>query len=79
MEIDWNACAAIEVVLGKLSGQPAIRGTRVRPEDLILNRGEGLFWLVENFGIPAETVNGVLAFYDRHKRHRVDQARLATT
>ena len=38
MAIDWTACTAIETVPGKLSGSPVVRGTRVRPEDLVVNR-----------------------------------------
>jgi uncharacterized protein (DUF433 family) len=63
--IDWKACAAIETVPAKLSGQPVIRGTRVRPIDLIVNRDEGMPWLVANFGIPEDTVRAVFAFYDQ--------------
>ena len=70
MGIDWRECAAVETVPGKVSGAPVIRGTRVRPEDLVVNRSEGLPWLVENFGIPAETVRAVFAFYDQYKRAR---------
>ena len=67
VEIDWRECAEVEVVPGKLSGWPVIKGSRVRPEDLIVNRDEGLEWLAENHGLPLETVREVLAFYDRKK------------
>lgn len=70
MAIDRKACAAIETVPGKLSGRPVIRGTRVRPEDLVVNRSEGAAWLSENFGVPVETIHTVLAFHDRHSRAR---------
>jgi uncharacterized protein (DUF433 family) len=66
MAIDWKDCAAIETVPDKLSGRPVIRGTRVRPQDLVINRAEEEAWLVENFAIPAERVRAVLAFHDRH-------------
>ena len=66
-EIDWSKCADVESVPGKVSGAPVIKGSRVRPEDLIVNRTEGEAWLAENYELSIETVREVLTFYDRHK------------
>lgn len=71
MPFDWTNCAAVERVPGKLSGAPVIRGTRVRPEDILINRAEGIPWLVENFGVPTETIQVILAFHDHHRKVRV--------
>jgi uncharacterized protein (DUF433 family) len=65
--MNWTDCDAIEVVPGKMAGQPVIRGTRVRPEDLLINRDEGLPWLAENYSIPQETIREVFACYDRRQ------------
>jgi uncharacterized protein (DUF433 family) len=70
MKIDWKACAAVETVPEKMSGQPVIRGTRVRPEDLLINRDQGVEWLARGHGIPADTIREVLGFYDAHKNVR---------
>ena len=43
-----------------------IQGSRVRPEDVVINRAEGEAWLAENYELPIETVCEVLR-YDRHK------------
>ena len=67
MKLNWTECAAMETV-GKMAGQPVIRDTHVRPQDLLVNREEGLAWLSENFSIPVETIREVLAFHDRHRR-----------
>ena len=48
-------------------GEPVIKGSRVRPDDLIINRAEGEAWLAENYDLPITTVREVLRFYDRHK------------
>ena len=72
--VNWTACVEIETVPGKMSGQPVIRGTRVRPQDLLVNREEGLDWLAENFSIPKETIRRVFAFHDRHQRARASAA-----
>jgi len=67
VRINWKECAAVETVPGKVSGAPVIKGSRVRPEDLIVNRTEGEAWLAENYELSIETVREVLTFYDRHK------------
>jgi uncharacterized protein (DUF433 family) len=70
--IDWTECALIETVPGKRGGKPVIKGTRLRAEDLLTNREQGIEWLVENHGrITPDTVRAVFDFHDRHKRARV--------
>jgi uncharacterized protein (DUF433 family) len=55
--IDWTECALIETVPGKRGGKPVIKGTWLRPEDLLPNREQGIEWLVENHGgITPDTV-----------------------
>jgi uncharacterized protein (DUF433 family) len=63
----WKECTAVEIVPGRVAGAPVIKGTRVRPDDLIVNRAEGEAWLAENHELPIATVREVLRFYDRHK------------
>jgi uncharacterized protein (DUF433 family) len=68
--IDWTECALIETVPGKMVGQLVLRGTRVRPRDLLINREEGVGWLARNQGIEPETIRKLFAFYDAHKSAR---------
>jgi uncharacterized protein (DUF433 family) len=68
--IDWTECTLIETVPGKMSGVPVLRGTRVQPEDLLVNRDEGIAWLVENFDIPADVIPRLFAFHDQHQAAR---------
>jgi uncharacterized protein (DUF433 family) len=68
--IDWTECTLIETVPGKMSGAPVLRGTRVRPEDLLVNRDEGIDWLVENFDIPPDVIRLLFAFHDQHQAAR---------
>ena len=67
IRMNWKECAVVETAPGRMSGAPVIEGSRVRPEDLIVNRAEGEAWLAENYELPIETVREVLRFYDRHK------------
>jgi uncharacterized protein (DUF433 family) len=65
--MDWKKCAVVETVPGRVSGEPVIKGSRVRPDDVVVNRAEGEAWLAENYSLPVEAVREVLRFYDRHK------------
>lgn len=64
---DWTDCPLIERVPGKLGGAPVIRRSRVRPDDLLVNREEGEEWLADAYRLPPGTVRQVLAFYDQHQ------------
>ena len=65
--VDWTDCPLIERVPGKLSGAPVIRHSRVRPDDLLVNRVEGEEWLADAYRLPSGTVRQVLTFYDRYE------------
>jgi uncharacterized protein (DUF433 family) len=43
-----------------------LRGTRLRPQDLLINRDEGIDWLSRNHGVAPETVRALFTFYDAH-------------
>jgi uncharacterized protein (DUF433 family) len=36
--MDWTKCSAVETVPGRMGGQPVVKDSRVRPEDLLVNR-----------------------------------------
>ena len=65
--MDWTDCPVIERVPGRLSGVPVLKGSRVRPSDLLLNMIEGPEWLAEAHQLPLEQVKTVLAFYKQHQ------------
>jgi len=68
VSIDWTACPAVETVPGRLSGRPVVRASRVPPDFLVDNRDEGAEWLAENYDLPIESVQEILAFYDRWRK-----------
>lgn len=65
--VDWTDCPLIERMPGKLGGVPVIRHSRVRPDDLLINRGEGEEWLTGAYRLPLDTVRQVLTFFDQHE------------
>lgn len=66
--MDWTDCVEIERVPGRLSGEPVLKGSRVRPSDLLLNAGEGAEWLADAHQLPLAQVRAVLAFHRQHGR-----------
>ena len=67
IRMNWKECAAVETVPGRVSGAPVNKGSRVRPDDLVVNRAEGEAWLAKNYDLRIEAVREVLSFYDQHK------------
>ena len=56
--MDWRDCPLGEVVPGKLSGVPILKGTRVEN----FEEGSPAEQISENFAIPETTIRPVLAF-----------------
>lgn len=68
--MDWTACSEVEVVPGKMNGEPVIKGTRVLADTIVSNYESGV--PVEEIEgnyphIPEETIRRVLAFHERHQ------------
>lgn len=62
--IDWTDCPRVEVVLGKVSGVPILKGTRVPADSIVENYEDGspVEELSENFAIPETTIRKLLTF-----------------
>lgn len=50
-DVDWTVCELIEVVPGKVSGLPIVRGTRILPDAIVdsYDLGETIEELSEGF------------------------------
>ena len=62
--MDWSSCALVEVVPGKVSGVPILKGTRM-PAGAVLENylsGSPPEEIAENFEIPERSVRAVLAY-----------------
>jgi len=63
--MDWSGCELVEVVAGKVSGAPLVKGTRI-PADFLLDHlksGASLDEITEAFpSLPAETLRNVLRY-----------------
>ena len=67
--MDWTDCPLVEVVPGKVSGQPVIRGSRVQAETVreSAELGETPAEIAYNYDLNVNDVLGVLAYVERQK------------
>ena len=62
--IDWSGCKVVEVIPGKVSGVPILRGSRV-PADQVLENydsGESVEDIAYNFDLKPDDIRAVLAY-----------------
>jgi len=63
--MDWSNCELVEVIEGKVSGKPIVKGTRV-PADVIVSNflaGSPVDEVAENYpGVPREKIMRLLEF-----------------
>ncbi len=67
--VDWSGCPIVEVVPGKVSGAPVIRGSRVPADQVIENHdaGESPEDIAYNFDLNLEDIRAVLAYAASHQ------------
>jgi uncharacterized protein (DUF433 family) len=63
--MDWTGCELVEVIPGKVSGRPLVKGTRI-PADVIVENfeaGSPVEEIVENYpSLSMETVKTLVSF-----------------
>ena len=69
--MDWSGCDLVEVIPGKVSGAPLIKGTRI-PADAILGNfeaGSPIEEIAENYpSASIEVIQKLLAYAREHGR-----------
>jgi uncharacterized protein (DUF433 family) len=72
--MDWSGCNVVEVVPGRVSGAPVVRGSRVLADQVIESRalGETIEEIAYSFDLKHEDVRDLLAYADarQHTFHR---------
>jgi uncharacterized protein (DUF433 family) len=68
--MDWSECALVEVVPGKVSGVPIVKGTRVQADAIVENYEDGspVEEIADNFDIPETTIRQLLSYATEHKQ-----------
>jgi uncharacterized protein (DUF433 family) len=67
--MDWSGCEMIEVIPGKVSGLPVIRGSRVPADQVLENHdaGETVEDIAYNFDLNPDDIRNVLAYAARRQ------------
>ena len=63
--MDWSGCDLVEVIPGKHSGDPLIKGTRIPADAVVSNfeAGSSLAEIAENYPSAAvETIEALIAY-----------------
>jgi uncharacterized protein (DUF433 family) len=66
--MDWNECADVEVIPGKVSGVPLVRGSRVQADSVVESflLGESIEDIAYDYDLDREHVESVLGFAMSH-------------
>ena len=70
-EIDWLTCELIEVVPGKVSGRPIVRGTRILPDAIVnsFDLGDTIAEIQEGFpSLSQAQVKCLIEFAHQQRR-----------
>jgi uncharacterized protein (DUF433 family) len=61
--MDWTGCDVVEVIPGKVSGVPILKGSRVQADAVLENveSGESVEDIAYNFDLNPEDIRKVLA------------------
>jgi uncharacterized protein (DUF433 family) len=64
VSVDWSGCEVVEIVPGKVSGVPLLRGTRVPADAVVENyeSGESVEEIAFNFDLNVDAIRRVLAY-----------------
>ena len=67
--VDWSDCPIVEVVPGKVSGVPILKGTRVQADSIVENyeSGSPVEEIAYSFDLEPEDIRVVLAYAARRR------------
>jgi len=67
--VDWKDCGVVEVIPGKVSGRPLLKGTRMHADDVVENHesGSAIDEIAYNFDLKPEDIRQVLIYAASHQ------------
>jgi uncharacterized protein (DUF433 family) len=68
-DLNWKDCTLVEVVPGKVSGVPLIRGTRVPVDQVLASKdgGESIEEIAYNFDLDPADILAILSYRERRQ------------
>lgn len=69
MHMNWSGCDLVEVVPGKVSGVPVVKGTRVPADQIILSleSGETVEQVAFNYDLQPADVQALRSYREHHR------------
>ncbi len=70
--IDWSGCPLVEVIPGKVSGQPLLKDTRLPVMAIVENADDGLTSaeISDLFDAPEDQVRAIIDYATRQRAQR---------
>lgn len=68
--MNWSGCELVEVIPGKVSGQPLFRGTRILADTIVedYELGSPIKEIAENYpALTTESIRALLSFAEAHR------------
>ena len=68
--MDWNGCELVEMISGKVSGRPIVRGTRILADTIVEDHdlGSPIEEIRENYpALSIDSIRQLLSFADAHR------------
>ncbi len=68
--MDWSGCELVEVIEGKVSGAPLLRGTRIPADAIVENLDAGSTFdeIVEDYpSATPEMIRAIVSYADAHR------------
>jgi uncharacterized protein (DUF433 family) len=68
--IDWSGCELVEVIPGKVSGVPLLKGTRLPADTIVENAAGGLSVaeISDLFDVPQDQARAILDYAARQQQ-----------
>jgi uncharacterized protein (DUF433 family) len=75
--IDWSGCDLVEVIPGKVSGAPLLKGTRLPVSAITENAADGLSAaeISDLFDAPEDQVRAIMDYAARQQRAKPQRRR----
>ena len=67
--MDWSGCEIVEIIPGKVSGAPLIKGTRVQADTVLESHqlGESVDEIAYSFDLNPDAVRALLTYASAHQ------------
>jgi uncharacterized protein (DUF433 family) len=72
--MDWSDCQVVEIIPGKVSGAPLVRGSRVQADTVLESHqlGESVDEIAYSYDLNPEVIRALLTYAAAHELTKAD-------